>query len=504
MTVRLFLNLSLGILSALFLATTGLMYFGAEARRADEERLNLARRQQVLIQHMSEDVAALARAETIGDKYQLRQDLTQTLWLFEHSLVALEKGGPTQDDAGETIWIDGVSEPEVIASLKQTYELWALVGMPLLDLAAGAFTPDSPSGQETIAQLTETRAKLLALTTATSETLQQNLHTGVPLSDILQWICFALFLLAAGGIFFFIQGESILNFAARLKAAKAVLLAAPVISAAPAPPVAPPTTPPPVNMTGEGATDDVVPAAIGVAGTEPVVAVGSIPAGSTAAAPEKSAADINIWGAGPDEIPAPQASTPAPQAKAAPATEGKSSGKVFMLNKPDSAPPGPAASAPAAGSKPAAESKPSGGPVFIWNQPKSADGATSGNQPAAADKPGAAEPETKPRKVFMLNQPAAPPDPVPSAASETAPPESETPATDQAAAPAPVATAEDKPKKVFMLNKLDGVKAETAPNPAAASSPPAAEPTGDEATSADSTAGETAPPKKVFMLNKPD
>ncbi len=209
MSVRLFLNLSLGLLTGLFLATFVLIHQGQRAENLTTRQIELAQRQQVLVEELTAGVQALPKAETPEARDQLAKEIGQSAGLFDLTLMALTKGGKTIDAAGFQVTVPPVKDDRAREELAGTYGIWARVSCPLLDLTSGTFDPEKSGGLEAVQLILNKQETLAEHLARTTEALQRSAAGDAAGQPIFLWIIAVSFLAVAGLSFAFLHLESL-------------------------------------------------------------------------------------------------------------------------------------------------------------------------------------------------------------------------------------------------------------------------------------------------------
>lgn len=202
MSTRHLLNMTLGAFTLLLLAAVGVV-FSTNGNQADEQtRIDLAVRQQVLVQDLTRQAAALADAEAREDVDRARQDLARTVTQFDRNLTALLHGGQAVDPNGQTVVIERTRNDMARLALEDGAHLWLETGVPLADLAAGEFSVYSAAGQKAVKNLRANDVELMQTMGTAANALRMGIHARGTVSGIARWAAAALAVVVVGLAFF--------------------------------------------------------------------------------------------------------------------------------------------------------------------------------------------------------------------------------------------------------------------------------------------------------------
>jgi hypothetical protein len=160
MSTRLLMNIALGTVTVLLLAAVGVVMTSNGDRDAGQAQVDLALRQQTLIQDLNQEVAELAAADNLLAVNNTRGRLGRTIVEVDRNLAALVNGGSVENPNGVKVPVGKVKNSEARDALQEAARVWLDTGMPLADLAAGEFSIFSAAGQEAVAGLTRNSPSL--------------------------------------------------------------------------------------------------------------------------------------------------------------------------------------------------------------------------------------------------------------------------------------------------------------------------------------------------------
>lgn len=153
MSTRLLMNIALGTVTLLLLGSVGIVVTSLGDRDLEKNQVDVALRQQMLIQDLNQGVADLSAADNLLGVNQARSRLGDTIVHIDQNLAALVKGGEVVNASGALIHVSPVKNKNARKALEECAQTWIQTGVPLADLAAGEFSIFSAAGQEAVADL---------------------------------------------------------------------------------------------------------------------------------------------------------------------------------------------------------------------------------------------------------------------------------------------------------------------------------------------------------------
>lgn len=154
MSTRLLINIALGTVAFLLLASIGTVLTSLGDHDTGKLQVDIALRQQALIQDLNREMSDLAEANNLLAVGQTRSDLGRTIIDIDQNLAALVKGGQVTSSNGTQVAVGKVKNGTARAALEEAARIWVETGLPLADLAAGEYSIFSAAGQEAAAALT--------------------------------------------------------------------------------------------------------------------------------------------------------------------------------------------------------------------------------------------------------------------------------------------------------------------------------------------------------------
>ncbi len=192
MSTRQLLNLTMGAFAMLLLAAIGIVFSTTGSQDDQNTRIDLAMRQQVLVQDLTRQAAALTDAEDRASVAAARESLAQTILQFDRNLTALLHGGQAVDANGRTIVVERTRNELARLALEDGAHLWVETGMPLADLAAGEYSVFSAAGQKALKGLQANNVELMQHMGTAANSLRMGLHARATVARIAQWAAAAL------------------------------------------------------------------------------------------------------------------------------------------------------------------------------------------------------------------------------------------------------------------------------------------------------------------------
>ncbi len=161
MSTRQLLNMALGAVSLLLVASASLVWNQNHYGKFTGQQIDLARTQQITIQDLGRRVEALQEAEDQSSVTEARRNVGQTVLEFDRSLAVLAKGGLLTTANVNEIPIPMIKGGKARKALDSALITWRETGAPLADLAAGEFSIYSAVGQEAVNGLNENTVVLM-------------------------------------------------------------------------------------------------------------------------------------------------------------------------------------------------------------------------------------------------------------------------------------------------------------------------------------------------------
>jgi len=202
MSTRQLLNMTMGAFAMLLFAAIGIVFSTTGSQDDQNTRIDLAVRQQILIQDLTREAAALNDAEDRDTVAAAREQLARTIVQFDRNLTALLHGGQAVDANGQTVVVDRTRNDMARIALEDGAHLWVETGMPLADLAAGEFSVFSAAGQKAVKGLQANNVELMQHMGTAANSLRMGLHARATIARIAQWAAAGLGIILIGlGLF---------------------------------------------------------------------------------------------------------------------------------------------------------------------------------------------------------------------------------------------------------------------------------------------------------------
>jgi hypothetical protein len=192
MSTRHLLNMTMGAFAMLLLAAIGVVFSTTGGQGDQNPQIELAARQQVLVQDLTRQAAALSEVDDRAVLTAARQNLAQTIVLFDRNLTALLHGGTTVDANGRTVVITRTGNDMARLALEDGAQLWREIGLPLADLAAGEFSAFSAAGQKAIAGLQDNDGTLTQHMNSAANSLRMGVHARSVAAKVARWAALGL------------------------------------------------------------------------------------------------------------------------------------------------------------------------------------------------------------------------------------------------------------------------------------------------------------------------
>lgn len=201
MSTRRMLNTALGAVALLLFACIAIVWNQGRVGGGTDVQIQLALRQQALIQDLSRDVEELGAAEDLAQVADARKSLGKNVLQYDQNLAALYYGGNLDQPDGTRIQVPKATGARSRAALDQAAKTWIETGKPLADLAAGEFSTFSAAGRQAIKGLQENNLLLMQHMGSLATVLREGAAARQALSRTALWAAggFALLLLALVG-----------------------------------------------------------------------------------------------------------------------------------------------------------------------------------------------------------------------------------------------------------------------------------------------------------------
>lgn len=201
MSTRRMLNTALGAVALLLFACIAIVWNQGRVGGGNDVQIQLALRQQALIQDLSRNVEDLAAAEDLAQVAEARKTLGKNVLQYDQNLAALYYGGNLDQPDGTRIQVPKATGARSRAALDQAAKTWIETGKPLADLAAGEFSTFSAAGRQAIEGLQENNLLLMQHMGSLATVLREGAAARQALSRTALWASggFALLLLALVG-----------------------------------------------------------------------------------------------------------------------------------------------------------------------------------------------------------------------------------------------------------------------------------------------------------------
>jgi len=202
MSTRHLLNMTMGAFAMLLLAAIGVAFSTASNQGGQHTQIELAERQQVLVQDLTRQATALTEVDDREVLATARQNLARTVVQFDRNLTALLHGGPAVDAYGKTVVIKRTRNDMARSALEDGAHLWLETGMPLADLAAGEYSAFSAAGQKAIMGLQDNNVELMQYMGTATNSLRMSIHARGAAASIARWATAVLAVVLLGlGLF---------------------------------------------------------------------------------------------------------------------------------------------------------------------------------------------------------------------------------------------------------------------------------------------------------------
>jgi len=202
MSTRHLLNMTMGSFAMLLLAAIGIVFSTTGNQNDQNTQIDLAVRQQVLVQDLTRQAAALSDAEDRDAVVLARKNLGLTIVQFDRNLTALLHGGPAVDANGQTVVINRTRNDMARIALEDGAHLWLETGMPLADLSAGEFSIFSAAGQKAVKNLQNNNVELMQHMGTAANSLRMGIHARGTVAGIARWAAAGLAAVLIGlGVF---------------------------------------------------------------------------------------------------------------------------------------------------------------------------------------------------------------------------------------------------------------------------------------------------------------
>lgn len=198
MSTRQLLNLTMSAFTLLLLAAVGIVFSASSNNDGQGAQIDLAVRQQALIQDLTRQSTQLADAEDRPSVAAARLKLAGTIVQFDRNLAALIHGGEGLDAAGQNLTVQRTRDESAQSSLAEAARVWLETGLPLADLAAGEYSIYSAAGQTAVRDLQDNSVELMQHMGAAANAMRMGVHASSTIAGYARW--------AAGGLGFLVLG----------------------------------------------------------------------------------------------------------------------------------------------------------------------------------------------------------------------------------------------------------------------------------------------------------
>ncbi|MBU2501433.1 hypothetical protein KJ682_08910 [bacterium] len=161
MSTRQILNLAQGAVVIVLTASLVIAFSQGRYEQDTVTQIDLAQRQQMIIQDLSRQVDALATADEFEAVAQARREVGRTVLQFDQNLAALLQGGLTTGPDGAQLAVARTGNRAARAALEEAANLWRATGAPLADLAAGEYSVFSAAGRNAVQELADNNILLM-------------------------------------------------------------------------------------------------------------------------------------------------------------------------------------------------------------------------------------------------------------------------------------------------------------------------------------------------------
>ena len=192
MSTRQLLNMTMGAIAMLLLAAIGVVFSTTGSNGDQNAPIELAVRQQILVQDLTRQAVALSDAGDREAVTEAREDLSRTIMQFDRNLSALLHGGTAVDANGQTVVIDRTRNDLARIALQDGAHLWLETGLPLADLAAGEFSVFSAAGQKATKGLQNNSVELMQHMGTAASSLRMGIHARSTAAGIARWSALGL------------------------------------------------------------------------------------------------------------------------------------------------------------------------------------------------------------------------------------------------------------------------------------------------------------------------
>ncbi|MDX2473804.1 MAG: hypothetical protein QNL91_08825 [Candidatus Krumholzibacteria bacterium] len=192
MSTRQLLNMTMGAIAMLLLAAIGVVFSTTGSNGDQNAPIELAVRQQILVQDLTRQAVALSDAEDREAVTEARENLSRTIMQFDRNLSALLHGGTAVDANGQTVVIDRTGNDLARIALQDGAHLWLETGLPLADLAAGEFSVFSAAGQKATKGLQNNSVELMQHMGTAASSLRMGIHARSTAAGIARWSALGL------------------------------------------------------------------------------------------------------------------------------------------------------------------------------------------------------------------------------------------------------------------------------------------------------------------------
>lgn len=187
MSTRQLLNLALGAVALLLIASGTLVWNQGQSSASAEQQIDLAQKQQVIIQDLGRQVASLQQAELREAVAAARRQVGRAVLSFDRNLAVMDQGGMLTGEDGRETAFAKVKGGKARQALEDALQTWRLTGAPLADLSAGEYSVYSAAGQDAVQGLEDSTIVLMEQMGAIANALSAGVVARQALAGLARW-----------------------------------------------------------------------------------------------------------------------------------------------------------------------------------------------------------------------------------------------------------------------------------------------------------------------------
>ena len=187
MSTRQLLNLALGAVALLLIASGTLVWNQGQSSASAEQQIDLAQKQQVIIQDLGRQVASLQQAELREEVAAARRQVGRAVLAFDRNLAVMAQGGMLTGEDGSETAIVKVKGGKARQTIEDALQTWRLTGAPLADLSAGEYSVYSAAGQDAVQGLEDNTIVLMEQMGAIANALSAGVVARQALAGLARW-----------------------------------------------------------------------------------------------------------------------------------------------------------------------------------------------------------------------------------------------------------------------------------------------------------------------------